>query len=71
MEEAIVFIGAVVVGISIIAVFSIVWGLVLAWAWNVTIPHILHLPTINWLQGFALSLLFATLRGIDLSKKKE
>ncbi len=60
MENLLILIGVIVI---VLAIFG-ASGFLLMLAWNVVMPFLFHLPTINFFQALGLSFLIACLKGI-------
>lgn len=43
--------------LTTVIIVAAIFGLVTAWAWNTVIPQVFGLPSIDFVQGFALNLL--------------
>lgn len=64
--------GIVGAALAAILIIAAVFGIVTTWAWNETMPAIFGLPTITWLQGFALNLLGGALfKSTSISSRRD
>jgi hypothetical protein len=54
---------AILIALLIILAF-IVGGWITMWAWNLVMPVLFHLQTINLMQGIAIDVLISTIRGL-------
>ena len=52
----------IITEIAIIVTFHLVAGLIVMFAWNVSMPQMFGMPHATWLNGLGLSILAATIR---------
>ena len=50
-------IGAFILGFGIVLLGALLTAIFVRLAWNYSMPHIFNLPTISYLQAYALSIL--------------
>lgn len=69
LEKIFTIIGAVIIGFVVLALLSFILSFITLWAWNIFMPAIFHLPTINFWQAFAFNLLAGQFRSTVTTKK--
>lgn len=74
LEWLIVVTTAIGITVGIIALVAAAGALIICWAWNNFMPSVFGLPSITFIQAFALTFLIGSLKGllgITINRKKE
>ena len=70
METVLKVVGLAVIGIAVFILASLLWSVVIWLAWNGVMPFLFHLPTINIIQAFCLSLLGNLVKSSTVASSK-
>ena len=61
MKLVLNIIGTVLLGLVVVAGASLIAGAIVSFAWNRLMPYLFGLPTLDYWQGFLMSMLIGTL----------
>ena len=53
--------GTICGALTVTCVLTVLFSIIIKWSWNICMPHIFGLPSLNMLQAFSLSVLHGIL----------